>query len=116
MIAADAAPAESSAVERLRLARRLLDELTQLLRENQARSWIDLVDGVAQLAAPTADESQALATLTVVNSRYRGLSAHRDGLDELYLPRPDPAAQRAATAELSALRDRLTAVLREQGT
>lgn len=114
MIPAGAASADTSAVARLRLARRLLDELTQLLRENQARSWIDLVDGVAQLAVPTADEAQALSTLAVVSSRYRGLSAHRDGLDELYLPRPDPAEQRAATAELAALRGRLTAVLRER--
>lgn len=38
----------------------------------------------------------------------------RDGLDELYLPRPDWDEQKAATTELAALRDCITAILSEQ--
>jgi hypothetical protein len=101
-----------TAVDRLAEARRLLDELSQMMRDNEVRSWIDITEGVAQLAAPTPDEAEAAATLAVVDQRYRSLSAHRDGLDELYLPRPDFAEQRAATAELAALRNRIAAVLR----
>lgn len=104
---------EMTAVERLRVARLLLDQLAQMMRDNQVRSWIDLVEAVAALARPTDDEAQALETLAIVGPRYRSLSAHRDGLDELYLPRPDWDEQKAATAELAALRDCVTAILSE---
>lgn len=102
---------DMTAVERLSTARRLLDQLAQMMRDNKVRSWIDIVETVAALAAPTDDEARALETLAIVGTRYRSLSAHRDGLDELYLPRPDWDEQKAATAELAALRDCITAIL-----
>jgi len=102
----------TSARQRLADARTALRELADVLRENEVRSYVDLVEELERLAArPVADDAEAQERIEYLARRYAALSAHRDGLDEVYLPRDTPAATREATRQLAERRDRVTAAL-----
>jgi hypothetical protein len=109
--AAGSAGRGGGAVQRLQHARDLLERLARMMRDNEVRSWIDIIEGLAAAAVPSDDEASAAATLQELDRRYRALSAHRDGFDELYLARPDWDEQRRATLELDQLRRELAATL-----
>lgn len=99
-------------VAQLARAQTALAELAAVLRENEVRSYVDLVEELERIAAePVPDDAAAAQRIAYLARRYAALSAHRDGLDEVYLPRDTPAETRAATRHLDDLRNAVTAAL-----